>query len=431
LRVLASRLRAAELLPLVPAAALPLLFLHRSYQAHASIGPIDVYSSDVAVAVVALAALAAGVQLGWAPLRRPLLLWAVAGALLLVFVVSCFWRPLDHTTKHLVTAGKIVEYALLAPSVVLLLRRRTDLERFLWVFVGWNVAAAGWGVLQFLGLVNEFFGRRPAQREVSFLGIHDFAAFSGATLAIGLVGIALRRRSKLVTVATASGIVGEILPASFFAFSGVVVAAMLASAVGRRAGTLTARRALALVAILAVVAAGIFELRGSDVTNFLSFLGNATPTKSEEENIQTGSQHVLLAYIGFRIWEDHPWLGVGLDRSTDRYQPYIADAKREFPDQAPSAFPSPQHRWGVQNFWVQTLADTGILGGALAVATFVSAFVLALRALSVARFYALVAASWILVAAATWIALGIIAGNPLQALTWLGFGLAATVGWLE
>jgi hypothetical protein len=426
-----TRSRAAELLPLVPAAAIPLLFLHRSYQAHASIGPVDVYSSDIAIVVVAAAAIAAGLRFGWAPLRRPLVLWALAGALLALFVASCFWRPFDHTTKHLVTAAKIAEYALLAPSVVLLWRRRTDVNRFLLVFVGWSIAASGWGVLQFLGLVNEFFGKRPAQREVSFLGIHDFAAFSGATLAIGLVGIALGKRGPLVAAATSSGIVGSILPASVFAYSGIVLTALAAAVVGRRAGTLTLRREFALIAILAVVGAGVYELRGSDVTNFLSFLGHSPPTRTTEENIQTGAQHVLLAYIGFRIWEDHPLLGVGLERSTDRYGPYLAAAKREFPDQAPSSFPSPRHRWGVQNLWIQVLADTGVAGFALAVATFATAFLMAVRALATARFLALIATSWILVAVATWNALGLIAGNPLQALTWLAFGLAATAGRLE
>ena len=44
---------------------------------------------------------------------------------------------------------------------------------------------------------------------------------------------------------------------------------------------------------------------------------------------------------------------------------------------------------------------------------------------------ALIAAGWILVAVGTWNAIGIIAGIPLDALTWLGFGLAAAVGGVE
>ncbi|MBV8080708.1 MAG: O-antigen ligase family protein [Actinobacteria bacterium] len=430
---MATRIRAATVLPLVPAAAIPFLFLHRSYQGFAPhVGPAQVFSSDIAIAATVAAALIAGIRQGWDPLRRAPVLWAFAVALFVLVVASCFWRPLDHTQTHLVTAAKLIEYALLAPSVVLLLRRRLDVDRFLWVFVLWNVAAAAWGTLQFLGLVNEFEGKRPAQREVSFIGIHDFAGFSGATLAIGLAGIALGNRSRLVRVATASGIVGSILPASVFAYSGVVVAAILAAAVGRRAGTLTARRAGALVAILAVVGAGVYELRGSDVSNFLSFLGHSKPTASQSENIQTGAQHVLLAYIGVRIWLDHPILGVGLDRSSDdaHYEPYIAAAKRRFPHQAPSAFPSPQHRWGVQNLWIQALADTGVVGLALLLGTFAAAFVYAVRALRPAAFLALALIGWLAVATATWNALGIIAGNPMEALTWLGFGLAAAVGTL-
>lgn len=415
----------------MPAASIPLLFLHRRYQAHTSFGPVDVFSSDVAVAATVAAALVAGAWWGFAPLRRPRALWAVAGALLALYVASCFWTPLDQTGKHLITAAKIAEYALLAPSVVLLLRRRIDIDRFLLVFVGWSVAASAWGLLQFLGLVNEFSGKRPGQREVSFLGIHDFAGFSAAALAVGLAGIALGERRRIVPVAVAAGTVGSILAASAFAFSGIVLAVIVAAEVGRRAGTLTVRRALALAGITLAVGGGVFELRAGDVTNFFSFLGHATPTAATSEDIQTGSHRIVLAYIGLRIWEDHPLLGVGLERSTDRYGPYIAAAKRKFPHQAPSAFPSPQHRWGVQNLWVQTLADVGIAGLALLLATFAAGLALALRALRQARLPALIAVAWILVAAATWNASGIIAGLPLDALTWLGFGLAATAGGLE
>jgi len=213
-----------------------------------------------------------------------------------------------------------------------------------------------------------------------------------------------------------------------FAYSGIVLAAILSCVIGRRARTLTLRRALAIVGILFVVGVGTYALRVSDVTNFLSFIAKPTGTAPADQ-IRTGSQRVLLAYIGLRIWRDHPILGVGFERSTTGYGPYLRDARRRYPDEAPSSFPSPQHAWGVQNFWLQTLADLGVVGLALALATFATGLVLALRATvaAAAGFAALVAASWIVVAATTWNALGIVAGNPLQALTWLGLGLAAVV----
>jgi hypothetical protein len=122
---------------------------------------------------------------------------------------------------------------------------------------------------------------------------------------------------------------------------------------------------------------------------------------------------------------------VGFERSFDRYEPYLAAAMREFPDQPPQAYPTPTHPWGVQNFWVQLLADTGIVGLALGVGVFIAGLVTALRAPPRYVFVGLVAAGWILVAAGTWNAVGIVAGVPLQAVTWLGFGLAAVAGELE
>ena len=412
-----SRLRAAELVPLLPAAAIPFLFLHRRYQPlHVSVGPLDVFASDLAVAAVVAAALYAGWRAGWTPLRPARALWLVTAAFLALLVVSCFWTPLEHVKTHLITAAKIVEYALLAPALVLLLRRPAQVDRFLVAFVAWSVAATGWGFLQFVGAVNEFEGKRPGQREVSFLGIHDFAAFSAAALAIGLAAYALGERRR---VALVSGAVGTILAASVFALAGVVLAA---AAIALRA-RVPLRRAAAIGGIVVVVAVGVLALRSYDVSGFFSFLGIQKTSAARTEDVQTGSQRAMLAYIGLRIWEDHPLLGVGFERSADRYRPYLADAKRKFPNQPALAYPSPKHRWGVQNFWVQLLADLGVVGLALGLATFLTGLALAVRRGT--AFLGLAAAGWILVAAGTWNGVGIVAGIPLEALTWLGLGLAA------
>ena len=90
-----TRSRAADLLPLVAAVAIPLIFLHLRYQAHASIGSIDIYGSDVAIALIVAAAAVAGLTFGWAPLARGRILWIVASVLLLLFLIACFWRPVE------------------------------------------------------------------------------------------------------------------------------------------------------------------------------------------------------------------------------------------------------------------------------------------------------------------------------------------------
>ena len=422
-----NRLRAADLLPLVAAAAIPLIFLHARYQAQTSVGPFDVYGSDIAIAATVAAALVAGLKFGWAPLARGRFLWILAAAFLGLYVVACFWQPLEQPTKHLVTAAKTIEYALLAPAAVLLFRRAVDLNRFLAVFVAWAAAAGVWGLLQFLGVVNEFDGRRTGQREVSFLGHQDLGGFTGAALAVGFAAIVLGERKRLAWVAVVGGSLGVAIDASVFAFLGTVLAAAAAALVGRRLGTLTARRLLALGTILLVVGSGVYVLRGSDVSNYLSFLG-LSKTAQPASGVQTGSQRTMLLWIGWRMWVDHPVLGVGFERSTTDYQPYLAAAKREFPNQPAEAYPSKQHPWGVQNFWVQTLADMGIVGFLLAVATFATGLRTALKAVPRRAFVALVAVGWVLVAAGTWNAIGIIAGIPLDAVTWLGIGLAI-VAW--
>src|SRR5438876_1864145 len=176
--------RRASALALVPAAAFPVLFLHVRYQPKVTFGAgsttVGIELSDVAVLAVVAAGAWAAFRAGWSPLRASRLLWALE-ALLLGLVVAATLHPLlwqDHYRflKHLVTAAKFCEYGLLAPALALLLRARAEALPLLVVAVAWSVAASGWGLLQFCGLVSELEGKRPLQREPSFLGIHDFAA---------------------------------------------------------------------------------------------------------------------------------------------------------------------------------------------------------------------------------------------------------------
>jgi hypothetical protein len=401
------------------------------YQAHASFGPVDVYTSDLALAVVVAAAIAAGFRSGWAPLWPARPLWIAAGSLLALFVISCFWSPADQTQTHLITAAKYIEYALLAPALVLLLRRRIDVDRLLLVLIGWSVAASGWGVLQFLGVVNEFRGKNPDQREPSFLGIEDLAALSGAVLVIAFVGIALGQPRRRVVVAGIAGAVGLVVAASVLAFAGVALAGLVIAIVARRAGTLSLRRLGAIVTIGIVTGAGVYDLRAGDASSFFSFLKTGKAGAPVSAGVQTGSQHVLLSYLGLRMWEDHPLLGEGFLRSFDHYQPYLTAAKRRFPDQHPEAFPSPQHEWGVQNFWIQLLADVGIVGLVLALATFGIGLWKALRVRTDLRLLGLIAAGWICVTIGSLNGTGIVAGLPLDALVWMSLGLAVAVGGLE
>src|SRR6059058_1732992 len=111
---------------LVLAAAFPILFIHLRYQPkfHVAAGSttVGVELSDFALLAVVVAAVIAGVRRGFAPLRRGLPVWI--GVEILIPHGSSGYAG----ARHAVTAAKFLEYALLAPAVVLILRERVEAQ---------------------------------------------------------------------------------------------------------------------------------------------------------------------------------------------------------------------------------------------------------------------------------------------------------------
>jgi O-antigen ligase len=97
---------------------------------------------------------------------------------------------------------------------------------------------------------------------------------------------------------------------------------------------------------------------------------------------------------------------------------------------APKSFPSPTRIYGVQDVYVQALADLGIVGLLLLLALFgagiVPALSTALRGPPSDGFAALLGVVWLVLSLGLLTAQGIIAGIPLDAVMWLGFGAAVT-----
>ncbi len=190
------------------------------------------------------------------------------------------------------------------------------------------------------------------------------------------------------------------------------------------------RRTLALVAVVAVVAGGVVAVRGDALADFLRFLGvrgNNPPV-----GVETYSQRTVLAYIGLRIFQDHPVLGVGWQRSSrvEVFEPYLGDAHRRFPDVVELAFPAKDREWGVQNLYIQMLADAGVIGLVLLLAVGATGLLLAWRAAARAPTPwaaggGLLVICALLTLAGEWASLGIVAGIPLQAASCLLLGLAA------
>lgn len=401
---------------LVLAAAIPLLFLHVSYQPGISVGSIDAYLSDFAVLAVVLVALVEGMRARFAPLRPGLPIWIAIACFLLwmsIEVVLGHRHSASYATHdHAVTAAKFAEYALLAPSAVLLLRTRAELLLAAWTLAVWSALATAVGIAQFFG-ASIFLAGTVGRRQASFLGSADFAALSAAALLIGIVVSSPRALRRLALVA---GVLGMIVAGAMASVLGLGTALVVLVALRRR-------RALAGVAAGLVVAAGAIAIRGSDLDAFARFLGaNPGAHATRGTKVQTYAHRTLLVWLGYRIWRDNPALGVGWEGSAEpaNFMPYIPAAKRRFPNESPLAFPAPppQRHYGVQSSWVQALADLGVVGLLAWAAIFLTA---AWRAFRVRALYPLLL---ICVLVWLWSAQGYVAGIPLDALTFLGIGLA-------
>jgi hypothetical protein len=425
---------------LLLALAVPLLFLHEKYQPAFEIDwestSVDIRLSDFAVLVVVVAALVTAAQVGSGRLGAARILWLPGIALLIWLALEAF-RPASiddaRFEDHLVSFLKLGEYALLAPAVPLLVRRAQDLAIVLGSLVLWSVVATSVALVQFFG-VDVFDAWNPGWRQPSFLGHHDLAALSAVVVGLAVAGILCDARRlpspRLFAVALAAGALGLIVAGSLAAAGGFALGAAVAGIVARGRFEPSGRRFLALVAIVAVVGAGVTAIRADSLEEFVRFLGISE--EREPEGVETYSQRTVLAYIGLRIWEDNPLVGVGWQRSSraEVFAPYVGDARKRFPDVVDRAFPAPGREWGVQSLYIQMLADAGVVGLLLLLAVGAGGIVLGWRTVVHApRPWAAGAGvatiCGLLTLAGEWASLGIVAGIPIQAATCLLLGLVA------
>jgi hypothetical protein len=412
------------------AVAIPFLFLHATYQPTLSLGvgstSIDATLADAAIALVVVAAVIRGRREGWAPLRSARVLLALAAAFVLVGALSLATPSLlgeDYALGvHAISLAKFAWYACLLPATLLLVRATRDAVPLLRAVVAWSVVATSWGLLQFLGIVSEFEGKRPGQREPSFVGIHDLAALSGAALVVGALGIALRdgrpAGRSWAFAGLAAGALGVILSGAMTAVLGLWLAV---AAVLLGAGVL---RAVALLGVALVVTAGTATMRADTIERFAEFIG--LREKTADTGVESYAHRTLLAYIGGRIWLDRPITGVGWQASSEEwaYGPFLDAARARFPDEPDQAFPSPEHPWGVQLLYLQVAADLGIAGIVVLLGLAAAGIATGIRGIRSSP-VALCGLGWLLVVAGVWTGIGLVSGLPLGALTWLSFGLVA------
>jgi hypothetical protein len=425
---------------LVLAGAIPFIFLHERFQPEASISigstSVDIRLSDVAVLVVVLAAVVSARRLGAHRLAPARGLW-ITGTALLAWLAFEALRPAsvadDRFTDHLVSLAKLGEYALLAVAVPLLVRRGRDLAILLGALVLWSAVATAVALAQFFGL-DVFDAWNAGWRQPSFLGHHDLAALSILALSLAAAGIVAGRRhvpvASLFATALVAGTLGLVLAGSLASVGGLAAGAVAVAIASRRRFSPSLGQLAALGAVVVVVAGGVTAVRGDALEDFLRFLG----VRGDEppQGVETYSQRAVLAYIGLRIFQDNPIAGAGWQRSStpEVFEPFVPDARERFPDVVELAFPARGREWGVQNLYVQMLADAGVVGLVLLLLVGGAAIVLAWRTVAYAATPWAVGAGLtslgaILTLAGEWASLGIVSGIPLQAAVSLALGLAA------
>ena len=356
-------------------------------------------------------------------------MWIALALFIAWAFVSLAWArhndPAYGFGAHLVSAGKFLEFALLAPAVPLLLRREGEWRTLFVALVAWSSFLTAVALLQFLGVVNEFEGRRPLQREPSYVGVHELGALSGAALSLALVAIVVGRWRRHYVIAAIAGGVGVAVAAALDSVGGIVAAAVTVLVVARKGEHVPIRRVVALVAVVLAVGGAAVSLRGTAVTAFLEFLGVRAAETDARNHVQTYAHRTLLGYLGVKIWLDHPFVGAGWQESMEpaAFTPHLAAARRRFPSEPEEAFPAPEHKWGVQNGVIQTLADLGVIGLGLLLTALGAAFRLALlvrlRRPAKNADAALTALAWLWVSFAVFTGTGLLAGAAVDTLLWL------------
>ncbi len=271
-------------------------------------------------------------------------------------------------------------------------------------------------------------------RQASFIGSSDWAALAGATLLVGLLGLALPRLEigrALTAVAVVGGIVGMIIAGALASVVGLATALVSLGIVLLVRREIDPRRVAAVAVAALAVLAGTIAIRSSDLNAFRRFV-NSAPASTQGSSNRTPSyaHRTLLSWLGYEEWKGHPLLGVGWEGTTEPavFEPYLPAAHRRFPNEVALAFPSASRRYGVQDAWIEAAADLGVVGLALWAAIFASGAWLAVRRARAGSATGMYALAGIGLLVWLWAAQGFYAGIPLDAFTWLVFGVAALAG---
>jgi hypothetical protein len=385
---------------------------------------VDGTTAAIAVVDVALAALlvAAAVHLRRVLLAPRLLIGAAAG-----FAAWILISAAANGAAAFVSAGKLVLLGALAIGAAALVTDAERLHHLVILLLGVTIVADAYGLANYVA--------HAGGRQQAFLGEHDFAALATVPLAYGLVTFFEpdRRTPRLRWIAIAAGGLGLSLAAAVAGLVGTYIALLVVLSIARVRGRLALRPALAAVAVVIAVSIPTFWLRNNDLGFLHAWFGPAPANPAEYAS--SWSQRLIFAYIGGRVFLDHPIAGTGWSGTlpSAEYARFLPDARSRFADQPANYFPPAGGSFTPQQTYDQVLYELGLIGAALFLAILVG--VVRANVQTVRDWRDRRADGWApyLPAVLTASVVGALAGEglfggtPTAALFWLSIGVAAAL----
>jgi O-antigen ligase/polysaccharide polymerase Wzy-like membrane protein len=339
-----------------------------------------------------------------------------------VFAALVLATAAANGAAPLVAAVKIVELAALGAGAVVLVRREGALEAIVDVLLLFTLAGDVVGLVQFF--------RDGGGRQAAFFGEHDFAAVAILPLLYGLGLVFEGRRGTRAALCIVAGGLGCVLGAALASLVGLYLGAavLVVAALTRR--RLSLRPLLVTAATLVLVTGGTVAVRGNDLSFLRAWFG--PPASRPGEYAGSWSQRLIYAYVGGRVFLDHPLLGTGWypELPGKEYAQYLPDARQRFADQPPSYFPPAEGTFIPQQAYDQVLYELGAVGAAALLALIVAVTAAAVRTARRARTLADLPLAWVAATLGALAGEGLFGGTPLAATFWLTFGVAvASLGW--
>ncbi len=337
-----------------------------------------------------------------------------------VFCALLLGTGAANGSSAFVSAAKLAELSILGLGAFALVRALQHLEAVVDVLLLFTIAADAVGIVRF---VTSGGGRQP-----SFLGEHDFAALATLPLLYGLTLVFARRRGRRAALAIVVGSLGCILGAALASLLGLYLGAATLLLIAALRRHVDMRALLVTAATLAVVSAGTLTIRSADLGFLQSWFGS--PPSRPGQYAASWSQRLIFAYIGGRIFIDHPVLGTGWygDLPPATFARYLPDARRRFSDQPPRYFPPANGEFIPQQTFDQVLYELGAAGGLALLGLLVALGRASANTARRARgALAPLPAAWLAGSIGALAGEGFFGGTPLAATFWLVAGIALAV----